>query len=165
MSIKVSLPDGNWAELRDVSELTGADQDTVFDAYDRITESKPQPEPQPDPANPAVMLPAPPRRFTNADNRAMRDTALAVAVTAWSYDQIPLPYTPEARRQLPLAACNALYTAVAPIQDALLGVESDEAPKADGQSPGSDGSTDTSPASTESPLQAPPAELSATPSA
>ena len=163
MTIHVDLPGNNWAKLRGAEELTGADQDVAFDAYDRLMEGKPQPDPQPDPANPAVMLPAPPRRFSNADGRAIRDTVLGLVVAAWSFDQISLPYTPEARKQLPVLACNALYKAVDPIQDALLGVESDEAPKA-GESPGTDGSTGTSQASTASPLPALPGEQSGTPS-
>lgn len=162
MTIHVDLPGGQWAKLRGAEELTGADQDVAFDAYDRLMEGKPQPEPQPDPANPAQMLPAAPRRFSNADGRSIRDTVLGLVVAAWSFDQIPLPYTPDARRLLPVLACNALYKAVSPIQDTLLGVESDEAPKANGLSPGSDGSTGTSPESTENPLPALPAEQSAT---
>jgi hypothetical protein len=156
MTTRVSLDDGgNWADLKTIPELTGADQDAVFDMHDRIMETKPQAEPQPDPANPAQMLPAPRPRFSNKDGRDLRDAVLGVVITAWSFEDIPLPFTAEARRHLPLAACNALYRAVDPIQDALLGIGSDEAPKADGPSPGSDGSTDTSPESTENPLQEP----------
>jgi hypothetical protein len=157
MTLRVPLNDGdNWADLKTIPELTGADQDAVFDVYDRLLEAKPQPEPQPDPANPAVMLPAPRPRFSNRDGRDLRDAVLSVVITAWSFDQIPLPYTPEARRQLPLPACNALYEAVDPIQDALLGVKKDEAPKADGPSPGSGGSTVTLQGNTVSLLPAPP---------
>jgi hypothetical protein len=164
MTTRIDLPDGEWAELKDIGQLTGADQDVAFDTWDRLMEGKPQPEPQPDPANPAVMLPAPPRRFSNADGREMRDVVLGLAVTAWSFD-VPLPYTAESRRRLPVLACNALYKAADPIQDALLGVEKDEDedPKPPEPSPGSDGSTGTSPESTESPLPAPPAVLSAMP--
>ena len=99
--MRIDLPDGQWADLKTVTELTGADQDAIFDEYDRISEDKPRPEPQPDPQNPAVMLPAPPLRFSAADNRAIRDAVLGVVITAWSYDHIPLPYGPEARRLLP----------------------------------------------------------------
>lgn len=162
MTIRVPLDGDNWADLREVAELTGADQDAAFDAWDRLMDGKPEPEPQPDPANPAVMLPAPARRFSNADGRALRDTVLGLLIAAWSFDQIPLPYTPDARRQLPLLACNALYRAASPIQDALLGTEDDETPKA-GESPGSGGSSGTSPESTENLLPAPPAVPSGTP--
>jgi hypothetical protein len=161
MTNRVPLDGDNWADLKTIPELNGADQDVAFDAWDRISEGKPRPEPQPDPANPAVMLPAPPLRFTNADNRAMRDAVLGQVITAWSYD-LPLPFTPDTRRQLPVLACNALYKAADPLQDALLGIE-DEAPKSPEPSPGSGGSTGTSPESTGSPLPAPPAALSATP--
>jgi hypothetical protein len=161
MTIRVPLDGDNWADLKTIAELTGADQDVAFDTWDRLMEGKPQPEPQPDPKNPAVMLPPPPRRFSNADGRSMRDTVLGLVITAWSFD-IALPYTAEARRLLPLAACNALYKAVDALQDALLGVEKDEDPKETGLSPGSGGSTGTSPGNTESPPQGLPGELSGT---
>lgn len=163
MTTRVPLDADNWADLKTLAELTGADQDAAFDAWDRLTEDKPQPEPQPDPANPAVMLPAPPRRFSNADGRAMRDTVLGLVVVAWSFDHIPLPYSPGARKLLPVLACNALYKAAEPIQAALLGIEQDEAPKAGGLSPGSGGSTGTSPENTASLLPAPQEVPSATP--
>lgn len=164
MSRRIDLPGGQWADIKTVEELTGADQDVIFDKYDEITEAKPAPEPQPDPANPAVMLPAAPRRFSNADGRQLRDTTLSLIITAWSFD-LPLPYSAEARRQLPLPVCNQLYEEADPVQDALLGVkEAGEDPKT-GESAGSDGSTGTSPGSTESPLPAPPAAASVTPSA
>jgi len=34
--MKIDLPGGNWAELKDPDELTGADQDTYYDQYDAI---------------------------------------------------------------------------------------------------------------------------------
>ena len=93
MTIRVPLPGGQWADLRDPSELTGADQDEYFDAYDELIATQPQPEPQPDPSNPAVMLQPPRPRLTNANGRALRDKLLGMTVTAWSFDGIPLPYT------------------------------------------------------------------------
>jgi hypothetical protein len=165
MTIRVPLPDGQWADLRGPAELTGADQDAYYDAYDEIMASKPQPEPQPDPANPAVMLEPARPRFSNADGRVLRDRLLGMVITAWSYDHLPIPYTAEYKKQLPVLACNALYRAVKPMDDALSGTEDDEAeggPKA-GESPGSGGSSDTSPESTASLLPARHAAPSATP--
>lgn len=158
MTIRVSLPGEQWADLKDPSELTGADQDAYFDAYDAIMATKPQAEPRPDPANPAVMLEAAPARLSNADARVLRDGLLGTLITGWSYDHIPLPYTAESRKQLPVAACNALVKAMEPMQDALTGTEKDDAgnPKADGLSPGNGGSTGTSQENTGSPLPAPP---------
>lgn len=157
MTIRVPLDGDNWADLKTAAELTGADSDAYFDAYDELMASKPQPEPQPDPANPAVMLEPPRPRFTNADSRAMRDTLLAMLVTAWSYDHIPLPYAAGVWKDLPLPACNALRKAIKPMDDALSGTEKDEDPKETGLSPGSGGSSGSSPESTGSPLPAPPA--------
>src|SRR6185312_9402062 len=106
MSTRHPLPGGQWAELLDVDELTGADQDAWLDEYDRLIQDVPQPEPQPDPDNPAVMLPAPPRVLGRAGNRALMDWILAKVITGWSFD-LPLPYTAESRKQLPVRACNA----------------------------------------------------------
>ncbi len=159
--MRSDLPGGGWFEMPAPGELTGAHQDDYYDLVDEFIAAKPRPEPQPDPSNPAVMLPAPERRFTNADGRALRDRMLGKLITAWSLDE-PLPLTTETRRRLPARVCNAIYEAYKPLDDALTGTE-DETPKADGLSPGSGGSTGSSPESTESPLPAPPGELSSTP--
>jgi hypothetical protein len=166
MTIKVPLPGGEWAELKDVSDLTGADQDAYWDAYDEIMDAKPRPEPQPDPSNPAVMLPAERPRFTNADGRVIRDKLLAMLVTAWSFDPaaFPLPVTTETRKRLPLPACNALYRAVKPMDTALSGTEDEDpdVPKP-GAPSGTGGSSGTSADGTESPLPGSPGEPSGTP--
>lgn len=172
MTIRVPLPpdranpDGNWADLRTGEDLTGADQDAYFDAYDSLIALQPKPEPQPDPANPAVLLPAPPPRLSNAGGRALRDRLLSILVVAWSYDHIPLPYTSECRGLLPVLACNALAKASLPIERELTGAEDEDedgdAPKP-GEPSGAGGSTDTSPAGTPSLLPVPPAAPSSTP--
>jgi hypothetical protein len=163
MAIHVDLPGGQSAELRGVEDLTGADQDAYWDAFDEIMAAKPQPEPRPDPSNPAVMLPAERPRFTNADGRVMRDRLLAMLVTGWSFDH-PLPVTTETRRKLPLPACNALYKAIKPMDSALSDTE-DEDPDVPKQAAptGSSGSADSSADTTPSPLPEPAGEPSATP--
>jgi hypothetical protein len=162
--MRIDLPGGQWAELKDPGDLTGADQDDYFDAYDALIAAQPQPEPRPDPANPAVMLDPPRPRLTNASARALRDKLLEMAITAWSYDHIPLPYTAAgAKRQLPVRACNALYEAARPLDDALSGTEEDgDGPKQEAPT-GTGGSSDTSADGTESPLQESPAGQSVTP--
>lgn len=163
MTIKVGLPGGNWAELRDADDLTGSDQDAYFDRYDEIMAAKPQPEPRPDPANPAVMLEAPRPRFTNRDGRDLRDWLLDCVLVSWSYGHSPKPFA-EAKKQIPVRACNALYDASRPVDAALSGTEK-EAPDAPKQAAptGTGGSSDTSEAGTGSPLQGSPGGTSGTP--
>jgi hypothetical protein len=166
MTIRVPLPGDQWAELRTADELTGADQDAYFDSYDEIVAEKPVSQPQPDPSNPAVMLPAEPAKLSNADARALRDRLLGSLITAWSYE-LPLPYTSDSRKSLPVAACNALVRAMEPMQDALTGTgtgkaEAAGAPKS-GPASGTGGSEGSSPDGTGSLLPAPPAVLSGTP--
>lgn len=164
MTIRVPLPDGHWADLRTAAELTGKDQDDYFDAYDDLISQQPKPEPQPDPSNPAVMLPAPPPRLSNANGRALRDKLLGLLIVTWSYDHIPLPYTPECRGLLPVLASNTLVRAAQPIEAALSGNEDEDegAPKP-GEPSGTGGSADTSPAGTPNPLPVSPAAPSSMP--
>jgi len=124
--MRIDLPGGAWADLRDVDQLTGADQDAYFDAYDDLMAAKPQAVPQPDPANPGQMLPAEPAKLTNADGRVLRDRLLGSLITAWSFEDVPLPYTAESRKALPVMVCNALVKAMEPMQDALTGAEKDD---------------------------------------
>lgn len=159
MPFRVDLPDGAWADLKGVSDLTGADQDAIFDAYDEIMAAKPEPERKPDPLNPSQLAPSEGKKLTNAESRGLRDKILGMVITAWSYD-LALPYTSALKAQLPLATCNALRTAVDPMENALFGVEKKEDgdPKSPAPSPGSSGSSGSSPDSTESPLPEPPEE-------
>jgi hypothetical protein len=163
MTTKIPLPGGEWAELRDTSDLTGADQDAYWDAYDEIMNAKPRPEPKPDPANPSVMLEPPRPRFTNADGRVMRDKLIGMLVTSWSFDH-PLPVTTETRQKLPLPVLNALYRAIKPMDSALSGTEDEDpdVPKPAAPS-GTGGSSDTSADGTENPLQESPGDQSVTP--
>lgn len=164
MTIKVDLPGGQHAVLKGVEDLTGADQDAYWDAYDEIVNAKPQPEPKPDPANPAVMLTPPRPRFTNADGRVLRDKLIGMLVTSWSFDH-PLPVTPEVRKLLPLPVCNALYRVIKPIDNALSGTEDDSedaGPKQEAPT-GTGGSSGSSEDGTESPLRESPGDQSGTP--
>ena len=172
MTTRHPLPGGQWAELLDPDDLSGADQDALFDRYDELIAEVPQPKPQPDPANPAVMLPAPPRQLGRAGNRAIQDWILAKVITAWSFDALALPYRPEYRLpgpdgkpQLPLPASNALVKAARPVQNVLLDVDDDDEEDAGpkrGVPSGTGGSSGTSRDGMPSPLPAPPAATSGT---
>src|SRR5689334_14148501 len=111
MTTRHPLPGGQWADLLDPDELSGADQDAFFDEYDRLIAEVPQPKPVPDPANPAVALPAPARVLGRAGNRTLMDWMLAKAITGWSLD-LPLPYQGSYREVLSVRVCNALVKAV-----------------------------------------------------
>ena len=164
MTTRHDLPGGQWADLLDPDDLSGADQDAFLDRYDELIQDIPQPVPQPDPANPGQMLPAGPRTLGTAGNRVLRDWMLARVITAWSFD-LPLPYQPGYREKLPVRVCNALQKAVKPVQDAMTDDEDDEdgdGPKSGPQS-GTGGSAGSSAAGTPSPLPAPPAVTSGTP--
>jgi hypothetical protein len=174
MTTRHPLPGGQWADLLDPDELSGADQDAFYDRYDELIQAVPQPAPQPDPANPAVMLPAPPRQMGRAGNRALQDWILAKAITGWSF-ALDLPYRAEYRTMrggdgkpvLPLPACNALVKAAERVQNALVDATDDEDEAGDGPKSGppsgTGGSEGTSPDGSPSPLPAPPAVTSGTP--
>lgn len=165
MTTRHPLPGGQWADLLDPDDLSGADQDAFLDKYDELIQAVPQPEPRPDPQNPAVMLPAPPRQLGRAGNRVLQDWLLAKVITGWSLD-LPLPYVTSYREALPVRVCNALVKAAGPAQNALLDIEEEAeaegAPKS-GPPSGTGGSGDTSRGGTPSPLPVPPAAQSATP--
>ena len=156
MTTRVDLPNGQWAEVKDPDDLTGADIDTYEDWLDAYREEVlgPPPAPEPDPENPAVMR-TPPRRgnFTAAETHRIRDKILEVTVTAWSYG-LPLPYTTEARASLPGRACRKLDEAAGPAGAVLNNAEEEiePDPKPGSGSAGTGGSTGTSPENTESPL-------------
>jgi len=171
MTIKVPLPGGDWAEMRDVSDLTGADQDAYYDKLDDLRARRETPglPERPDPANPAVMLPAQPAvpgTLIGGDLRELRDSTLGRLITSWSLDA-RLPLTRETRRALPLTVCNVLYKAMEPMSSALSGAVEEDVPKP-GSTPteeqdGSGGSAGTSPDGTPTLLPAPAAVPSGTP--
>lgn len=162
MTTRIPLPGGQWADVKDPGDLTGADiDDWQAFLYDLQTERQgPDPEPVPDPDNPAVMkVPDRPAvKMTAADLFALRDKRIGLVVTAWSYD-LPLPYTAESRRHLPGQACNLLNKASLPAAEVLDDTEPDPKP---GDGTGTNGSADTSPDSTPSPLPVSPPAPSST---
>lgn len=173
MTTRHDLPGGQWADLLDPDDLSGADQDAFFDEYDRLIQELPQVKPEPDPANPAVLLPAPPRTLGRAGNRALLDWLLARAITGWSLE-LDLPYRPGYRTDkgddgkplMPLRLSNALVKAAQPVQDALIDAEDEDGAEGAPKSAvpgGIGGSTGTSGGSTPSLLPAPPAVPSSTP--
>ena len=151
MPLKITLPGDQWAEIRDASTLTGADQDEYQDAVDvalraRQAEADAAAAAIP-PANPAMMpdpaeIPAGSRaRLANADMRGLRDLVLGKLITAWSFDALPLPYTPAHRSSLPLYACNALTNAISSHIDALNGAGPKEETSPGSATTSSDGSS------------------------
>jgi hypothetical protein len=112
----------HWIELRDVSELTGGDEEAwdapVTAAQDRQTEE--------DASAPAGTPPAP-LRFPAGWVRKRLDDLFASLITDWSFadpasvPHIPLPYTAEARLSLPLTMLNSLREETKPHMAALNG--------------------------------------------
>jgi hypothetical protein len=111
-----------WFVLRDVKELTGGDEEAwdapVAAAQDRQTEE--------DASAPAGTPPAP-LRFPAGWVRKRLDALYASLITDWSFadpasvPHVPLPYTAEARRLLPLAMLNSLREEIKPHMAALNG--------------------------------------------
>lgn len=172
MTTRHPLPGGQWAELLDPGDLSGADQDEFLDKYDELIQKIPQAAPQPDPANPAVALPVPPRQLGREGNRKLEDWIFARVIKAWSFDQLPLPWQGEYRTVkgpdgetpvLALPVLNRLRKAAQAAQDALTDSEEEDGgvPKS-GAPSGSGGSSGTSRDGTPSPLPAPPAVTSGT---
>jgi len=101
--VKVNLPGGQWAELRDVEDLTTKDRLVVRRAQ-RI---------------PAGDLPeGESMTISGAFKDEMRIALLASVITAWSYEGWPIPsvsLNPAAMiEQLPIKAYDALTIAIEP---------------------------------------------------
>jgi hypothetical protein len=124
--MRIDLPGDEWADIKPVEDLTGADQDFYLDALD-AARARREAEDAPD-------------RTANKDYRAVRDQVMGKLITGWSLDA-PLPYTSATRTSLPLYVCNALFDAIDEHVDALNG----NGPKAEKSGTGS---ADTSPDST-----------------
>lgn len=142
--MRVELPGGQWAEIKPVEDLTGADQDAYFDALDEARSHREDEAA----AAAAAGSPAPKAALTNADYRAIRNEVMGKLITGWSFGGVPLPYSSASRHLLPIYACNALVDAVDDHISALNG----NGPKA---APSGTGSSATSDASTLSPLLEP----------
>lgn len=124
--MKIDLPGGEWADIRDLDSLTGADQDAYGDEVDRLLEiRRSEAEAAARAANPAMMpdpADTPRGRLTGADTRTLRDVLLGKLISDWSYsDRLPLPYVAAYRGRLPLVACVKLTEAIDPLVDVLNG--------------------------------------------
>jgi hypothetical protein len=140
--MRTDLPGGEWAEIKPVEDLTGADQDAYFDSLDAARARR-------DAEAEAAPLPEggvrPKGTLTNGDYRGIRDQAMGKLITAWSFDGVPLPYSTASRASLPLYACNALVDAVDDHVSALNGAGPKAAPTGTGSSDTSDASTSSLP--------------------
>lgn len=119
--MRVPVPGGDhWVELRDVTKLTGGDEEAwgaeLAEAQDQRAL---------DDFNSADDAPKAPLRIAPGWQTRRQDALLASLVTDWSYDkpgadpQVSLPYSADARRQLPREANHALAGALVAYAKAL----------------------------------------------
>ena len=161
--MRLDLPDGNWFDLLDVGMLTATHQDDYWDLQDELREKRRAelPPPGPDPANPAQMLPEPVVRLKRADIRQIQDLVASWVVQGSSFEGV-LPWGPDSRAAMPLAAWNALRSAME-ADDGIFDALNGTAPKAASAAPsGTGGSSGSSEAGTGNPLPVSAGELSGT---
>lgn len=126
-----SAGQSHWVELRDVSDLTGADEE----GWDRLlAEAR---EKHADAlANLPAGAPEPSIRMPPGWTKVRQDDLLASLITAWSFSDpssvphLPLPYSADARLKLPLPVLNEVRTAVGPHIAALNGESGPKEPPA-----------------------------------
>jgi hypothetical protein len=148
MRIDIPGPGGHWAEMRDVGDLRAADEDAWMAAINDAYLQRELDDDQGDVSANGATEPAPRRRLqVNAGTiRRRYDDLLAALITDWSYaapdaePHIPLPYTGEARKLLPLAAGKTLDEAMKPHQEALNADAGPKEPPAPASSTDSGGS-------------------------
>lgn len=125
--MRITVPGGSgWFDLAEPSALTVDQQDEFLDLRDELIEVRRAelPPPGPDPANPAVMAPAPEVRFKRADLTRLQGVVAAFSVTGTSYEGV-LPWHDGSRQAMGLPAWNALRAALVKDGahwDALIGV-------------------------------------------
>jgi hypothetical protein len=131
--MRIEVPGGtgeHWVELRDIDALTAADDDAyqaVFTrAYARQIEDEANEEDEVSADGVSVAPKKTPRVLVTAEMLLQRrDDLLASLITDWSYaapdavPHIPLPYSADSRKVLPLPASKVLKTAIEPYQEAL----------------------------------------------
>lgn len=109
--MRVNLPEGQWIDLREVSELNRDHQDDWAELSEKIRNAKEAarpPLPELDAANPAVMPdPAdrPPVTLNRKDVRPLHDLALQWLVKETSFGY-PLPWTTATSKLLALPSWN-----------------------------------------------------------
>ena len=109
MRITVPGSDGQWFDLADPSALTVDQQDEFLDLRDELIEKRRAelPPPGPDPANTAVMLPAPEVRFRRSDLARLHGMVAAFSVTGTSFEGV-LPWHDGSRNAMGLPPWNVL---------------------------------------------------------
>lgn len=134
MRIEIPGPGAHWVELRDVDSLTAADDDAwqrvIQQAWaDRASENAEDEDEPDDGTTNGDGKPKPKARLRlTADMlNQRRDDLLASLILDWSYadpasaPHIPLPYSAECRKVLPLPAAKKIAEETKPHQDALNG--------------------------------------------
>jgi hypothetical protein len=122
MRIEIPGPGSHWVELRDPDSLTAADDDAWQRVIQQAWAAKAEAEADAEDDAPKAKL-----RLTGDMLNERRDDLLASLITDWSFaapdavPHIPLPYSVESRKLLPLAAGKALAEGIKPHQEALNG--------------------------------------------
>jgi hypothetical protein len=137
-----------WIDLRGPDELTGADDDAWQGVYTAIWAERAESDVNEDTEGDGMEVSAdgasmaPRKRRTKVPPNIVqrqRDVLLASLITGWSYSEppfsLPLPYSTEARKTLPLAACKALDAAIKPHVEAI----TDSGPKETTEASGTSG--------------------------
>jgi len=123
----------HWVDLRKVEDLTWADQEAWDDAFDDAVTAAREAAYDPETGqrrnilsdDGVTMVPVSPRPKITPDMvRKRRDDLLTSLIAAWSFD-LPLPFTPEVRKEIPRAVGAALAKALDPYVEAF----SDPGPK------------------------------------
>lgn len=105
----------HWIEIRDIDDLTGADEEIWQKVVRKGWEKRIEEE-----ANLEDGAPRPPLRLPAGWVQQREDDILAALITDWSFGkpdsvpQIPLPYSDKARVLLPLRVVKALRAALQP---------------------------------------------------
>ncbi len=118
----------HWIDLRRVEDLTWDDAEVWSAAVDDAVAEARKKAFDPDTGarlmkvsadgvsqEPAPIVP----EITRTTLMRRRDDLLGVLITAWSFDDLPLPYVPEQKKRLPLPVGPALIAALEPYIDQL----------------------------------------------
>jgi hypothetical protein len=138
--MRITLPAGQWIDLKDLGELNRDHQDDWADLREKIRDAKEAaraPLPPVSPLNPAVMADPsdrperPPVTLNTKDVRPMHDQVLTWMVTDSSYGW-PLPWTPAMSVDIGLPAWNKVIAGLEPVFEALNGIVPKENPTGTG---------------------------------
>jgi hypothetical protein len=120
MRIEIPGPGSHWVELRDPDSLTAADDDAWRNVIQEAWAKKAAEEADADADEEGEGVPKPKLRLTADMLAQRRDALFASLILDWSYaaegavPHIPLPYSAESRKLLPLTAGKTLNEATKP---------------------------------------------------